>query len=357
MGEEYSYVLDLFRENGSLVGQASVAPDWLPAIDWCRFSAIRADLCPPVMNGEGHSIKPLWDSKIGQPHIAGVRVVLSGKNGKQRFSGEIPTAYFSGLAQQAASLFVKRGLLRAGDVFWCRVSAFPAETDRSDEPENPQGISVHKIERPLPLSPKPLEGLLNGAEFLGQAHRADFPVFIPQQILDEISTCTTGAKDANEIGGILIGRLHRDTASSEILAQVTAQIPAKHTDSKINRLTFTKETWTSIRAAIDLRGKEELMLGWWHTHNFMMETCKGCEKASQGKCPSPIFMSSQDTHFHRTVFARPWSIALVAGESPCAGLQYELFGWRYGMIQPRGLYVVNPSSIARPVTRLRQDAP
>ena len=91
------------------------------------------------------------------------------------------------------------------------------------------------------------------------------------------------------------------------------------------------------------------MLGWWHTHNFMMETCKGCEKAGEGKCLSPIFMSSQDVHFHRTVFARPWSVALVAGESPCAGLQYELFGWRSGMIQPRAFYIANPSQITQPV--------
>ncbi len=343
MGDGYHYTLELHRRDSSLLGQVPVKPDWEPALQCCFFSAIRSGRLPPVMEMDPYRILPVWDRQLGVPYIVGVRVVFL-KNGRvERYSAEISTSYFREQAQRASSHYVERGSLYPGEIFWYRVYAFPQRPELPGEEAKASKFTVRQIARPLPLGKKSLKGLVSNSVFLGQAepHEADFPVFVPRQVLDELVSLTAEATGANEIGGVLIGKLYRDTASAEIMAVVTAQIVAEHTRSRIDRLTFTAETWTAARAAIDLRGDDELMIGWWHAHNFMKETCKGCNKSEEGKCPSPVFMSSHDVHFQRTAFSRPWNIALVIGDCPHRGVDYALFGWRHGMVHSRPFHILD----------------
>ena len=166
------------------------------------------------------------------------------------------------------------------------------------------------------------------------------PVFIPQTVLDEMQehAHTAGAK---ETGGIFIGSLSRDAASNDILAEVSAEIPARHALSELHSLTFTAEVWTEVRAALALRRKRnELMLGWWHSHSYLKEVCKDCRRRKEKTCnTSAVFMSEKDRLVHRTVFNRAFNIAMVIGESPCHGMEYGLFGWRNGTVQKRAFYI------------------
>jgi len=127
---------------------------------------------------------------------------------------------------------------------------------------------------------------------------------------------------------------------------VTAQIPATHVKSEITRLTFTEKTWTAARAAIDLRAKDEIMVGWWHSHSFLKEKCADCEKRKDNTCNSTAtFMSADDCVLHRAVFSGgAYPVALVMSDSPCTGLTWALFGWRMGVIQERGFYEMGESN-------------
>src|SRR6185437_2768668 len=80
---------------------------------------------------------------------------------------------------------------------------------------------------------------------------------------------------ATETGGVLIGLVHRDTDHpGRLFVEVTAQIPVRHAEHELTRLTFTPDTWKAVDGAIRLRGKKERKVGWWHTH----PSRKWCEK-------------------------------------------------------------------------------
>lgn len=343
MDDCYYYTIELQRRDLSLLGQIPMKPDWQPALDWCLFSAIRSGRLPPVMELDPYRILPVWDQKLGRPYIVGVRVVFLRSGRSEKFSAEISISYFREQAQQASSYYVERGSLNPGEIFWYRVSAIPQTPELPEKEANTPKFTVREVARPIPLGKKSLRDLVSNSVLFRQAELpgADFPVFVPRRVLAELVSLAAEATGANEIGGVLIGKLYRDTGSSEIMAEVTAHIAAEHTRSRIDRLTFTAETWTAAREAIQLRGNDELMVGWWHVHNFMRETCKGCNKNEEGKCPSPVFMSSQDVHFQRTAFSRPWNISLVIGDCPHSGVDYALFGWRHGMVSPRAFHILD----------------
>jgi hypothetical protein len=340
----YRYALNLFKEDATHLGHVAVEADLEPALEWSNFWGIRQGRLPPVMSSTLNSVEPVWNSKFGQPYVEGLRCVFKGEQGTETLSIEIPLTYFAELAQQASTHFLKNGLLKTGERYYYSVSAFPSKPRSPAEPDSPNGFSVRELEKPIPLESRSLQKMEERASLVGVAHEADMPVFIPQDVLNEILILADG-ESANEIGGVFVGKLYRDTDSPEVMAVITAQVSAKHIHSQLHRVTFTAQTWTAVKAAIDLRGNDELMLGWWHSHNFMRETCKDCPiSKDERKCASPIFMSADDVLFHRTVFPRAWGSALVIGENPCTGLDYALYGWRYGMVQPRAFYVLDANT-------------
>jgi hypothetical protein len=340
MGENgHRYVLELFNKDGSPLGQAPMEPDWTPALEWTLFAFIRRGRLPPTMMPRPHAITPVWDPHLGKPYVAGFRITLWGWGGRDELATDFSTSYFRDHAQQASSRFVERGLLEFGERFWYAVSAFPTEPELPTQAAKPEGFSVQEIATPIPLGDKPLAALLRASVQLGQAHDEDMPVFVPQQVMDEVVTLAK-APGAEETGGVLIGKLYNDAGSPEIMVEVSGQVSAQHVHAELYRLGFTAETWTAVKAAIDLRSDDEIMVGWWHTHRYRKETCKGCEKRYAGTCASPIFMSPQDLHFQRTVFFRPWSIALVIGSSPSGCLDFALYGWRHGIVEPRAFHLI-----------------
>jgi hypothetical protein len=166
------------------------------------------------------------------------------------------------------------------------------------------------------------------------------PVFIPNHVLEEACSRTREG-GAHEVGGILLGHLHRDTDSSEIMAEVTAEVPVRNAQAKLYSLSITAESWAAVRKAIDLRNQEEMMLGWWHSHSFMKELCQNCERLEDKSCDhTAVYMSEKDRGLHRAAFCRAYNLALVLGNTPCTGLSYGLFGWRYGGIHRRGFRIL-----------------
>ncbi len=344
---DYQYVIELFRTDGTPLGRVHVSPDWEPAREWTHFLGVRRGDIAAVTAATTHSVSPLWHPRLGEPYISGCRVVVVEPNGGT-VTGEIPTTYFFRLAQQAAENYRENGALKPGERFRYVVTAFPApQADAQLELAQNGRFAVQEMSQPLPLDTLPLTRLAEHAQAHGQMHDEDCPVFIPASILEEIVALKEQA-GVVETGGILIGRLHRDPSVPELFAEVTAQIPARHTQAGATHLTFTADTWTDVQTAITLRRRNEIMVGWWHSHP--VKTWCQCPRERQQHCPlAAEFFSDDDDTFHRTVFPRAYSVGLVLSDVPSATetwtTAWALYGWRCGLVQARGFFVLGTSAM------------
>jgi hypothetical protein len=338
---DYRYALALYREDRTLVGQVAVEVDWEPAREWAEFEAIRRSRGDSSAGTASRfSIEPSWHAELNEPFTSGFRVRVEGAG--EEMSPHIPSSYFNALATRASRHFMEQGALKQGDSFFYFALAFPAHSE-ADEETKP-GFTAEDVTPPLAIGEGLLEDFERGALQQGQHEADDFPVFVPERILSEAAALSRLA-EAKETGGILIGHLRRDSSNGrELFAEVTAQIPAQHTVAELARLTFTSETWTDVRAALELRQREELMLGWWHSHPAR-EWCRECSPEKQKVCAmAKDFFSEHDHALHRTIFPKAYSIALVVNDVAFEEPGFSLFGWRRGLLVPRSFFVTNRRS-------------
>jgi proteasome lid subunit RPN8/RPN11 len=330
---EYRYVLELYREDDTPLGQASVTIDWGPAEEWAKFQAMRRGLIAPDKPAHVSSIEPIWMLNAGEPYIDGFRVNVATQGGNA--PTDFGTRYFKSLVTQASSHFVDSGKLQSGDRIRFLAAAFRQQQEKQSGSRFQ--FTTEEVAPLLKVRNSPLADSLRCAKAHGAVSGSDIPAFVPQRVLDE-AAAASGEAGAKETGGILIGHLHCDAMIPETFVEVTAQIHARHTEADSTKLTFTAETWTEVQAAIDLRRKGEIMLGWWHSHP-VREWCKDCATERQQVCKmASDFFSAHDQALHRTVFPRAYSIALVANVTNF-GLSFSGFGWREGLLEPRGFHI------------------
>ncbi len=331
----YRFAVVLFRQDGSCVGTVPANRDWEPAHEWTRFHFQRRGELPLDGNGSA-SLLPLWDRTLGEPYCRGYRVEIS-RPGQRAVTADFPSTHFEGFASAAATLFVKRQQLREGEHYSYLVAAHPMP----EEAPKPGGLSVTNASPCVPVRDASLGTLLARAKPAGVNDADDMPVFIPQHVLAEAAERTC-AERGTETGGILIGMLCRDEAAGEIFAEVSAQIPAEHTNGSQVKLTFTPQTWSAAAAALRLRGQGESYLGYWHSHP-VREWCKAkdCTLEKQKSCPlAKDFFSSDDEAVMRAAFPRAYNIAIVANDTAFTALTFSMFGNREGLLQPRGYCVL-----------------
>jgi len=344
---EYQYAIEYSSEQGERLGSVSIEPDWSPARECAQFTAIRKGIIPPVLRDGTGSIEPVWDAELGAPVLSAARVVVAAEQGDETVCEEIPSAaYFNQSARTGSAEMVERGLLERGDAFRYKVCAYPSSAPGADSSapdadligSKPSAFSVEEIFEQLPLEDQRIEPFLDAATAWGDdADASDMRVFIPQHVMDAVIEKSGEVGDV-ETGGVLVGKLHRCTSSSEIFLEVTAQIPAAHTDSSAAQLTFTADSWAAAQAAIELRNRDELMCGWWHKHP---DFCRKCPEESRRVCAlSRPFFSSEDIHMHGTIFPRAFHVALLASDHGRESLDLSLFGWRHGMVVSRGCDVL-----------------
>jgi hypothetical protein len=339
-GNSYHYIFNLYKADGTPLGDREVEIDWEPALEWCHLLGIRRGKLPPFFNIGTYDIEPIWHSEYKEPYMAGFRAIILGDSDCASFFTDFPLSYFAAYARKALQFYVINGALAQNESFRYSMSAFPCEPTHSKDMQNPGDFTVQEVPRPLPLGEKSLHYLLSSSVPFGKENDSDIPVFIPQNVLHEAGSRTQEA-GAKEVGGILIGYLHRESDSTEIMAEATAEIPAEYSLSDLCSLSFTHDTWTAVSAAIDLRNRDEIMLGWWHSHSYMKETCQNCKRIEDKSCDfTAVYMSDKDCALHRTAFYRAFTFALVFGDTPCAGLNYGLFGWRHGRIQQRAFHIL-----------------
>lgn len=325
----YQFVVELFSEDGrTSLGQFPVDVDWEPAREHLQLLALRRG----TPSGAADAVvEPAWSETPGEPHAVGARL----RDGD--LVCEIPLAYFRPLAVEASSDLVEKKVLQSGEHFTFKLFAHR----RAHPARNGSGMAftVRDATPPIPFVEGALADLQSASAPSGDTETGDVPVFIPQQVLAEAEAITREA-GALETGGILIGRIHRDASLPELAVVVTAQIPVHHTEAKTTKLTFTAETWTAVRVALDLRKSGEIMLGWWHSHPSFAFCNAECPPERRKVCAlQKPFLSGDDLLLHRTVFPKAFHVALLANNAD-AGLDIALFGWSGGTVQRRGFHIL-----------------
>jgi hypothetical protein len=342
---DYRYTVCLFRTDGASLGEFGAEVDWMPAVEWGLLQGIRQGEVSPVLVAQA-AIEPRWHPTAGQPRVNGLRVRVLQADGRQ-FCCEVATSYFASLARQAATALVQKGVLREGEHFRYFVGAYPLAEAGPQEAPAP-GLDIEEVALPLTLKQSSLVDFARQSVRFGQPDpNGDIPVFLPQEVLDETAMLSRKA-GAFETGGILIGYLHQDPTLRELFVEVTAQVPARHSRSELMRLTFTPDTWAAASASIKLRRRDEVQVGWWHSHSYLKQPNEADQPAT-GHADQVVatsghaeaaFLSAEDVSLHRTCFPRAYSIALVVSEGQCTGLSWALFGWNAGLICPRGYHVL-----------------
>ena len=258
---------------------------------------------------------------------------------EQALHTDFPSAYFKYAAAEASSEFVKRGKLETGDTYLFQAVAFAK--NGAQAPRSTLNLEVIEEQLAFKYVQSLLDDFRRRSSPVGIVDIDDMPAFIPQGVLDEAAALTR-AHEGRETGGILIGRLHHDSSLPEIFAEVSAQIPAEHTQGTIAKLTFTAETWSAASAAVRLRNQGEIYLGYWHSHP-VWEWCRAreCTPEKQKTCPlADGFFSEDDRAVMRAAFPRAHSLGLVVNDPAFRDLSFSLFGWREGKIHSRGFYLL-----------------
>lgn len=125
-----------------------------------------------------------------------------------------------------------------------------------------------------------------------------------------------------EQGAFLLGLHH--TGSREVVA-IRHFLPAAATRPASGSLTFTHDTWATLRREMEQRYPDEQLLGWHHTHPGL-----------------GIFLSPYDQFLHRQVFHEPWQVALVVDPRR---REFGFFQWHRGALVDCGFVLASEEAV------------
>lgn len=354
----YRYAIDYFKEDGTHLGLISIEPDFQAAKDWAYFTGMRSGRLPAVSAAAEGSISPLWCEERGEPYCRGVRVVptvvgvddVGGVAGTaEPASCELPKTYFRALAERGSWEWVEKRDLEPAEPYTYYVCAYPTAAESSEADTTGIGavessaFQVESVPDLIPVTESDLGSFRGRATAVPAPSEGDsandMPVFFAQAVIDEACALATEA-GKSETGGVLVGQLHHDPSKPEMFIEVVAQIPAQYAEASGTSFSFTPKTWAAADAAIELRGRGELIVGWWHSHpRFCNPECPE-ERRRACLLASPFF-SADDIHLHRVCFPQPYQVALLISDLPDTGATPAVFGWRFGTVSPRGYYTVS----------------
>jgi proteasome lid subunit RPN8/RPN11 len=308
-----------------------------------RFNALRAGVVSRTAFALEPDLTPIWDSERGRPYVQGIRgrSSVEGRELQVEFSREllVSAAVETGSQLQASGLVDRDEVPRFVPLAFARPESIT---------EPPSGrLSSRATVQELDVPPGLLSDYKSEALGTGMDHadRDDIPVFVPEEVLDELRA-RTREQDDRETGGLLVGHVRRDLVQGDLFLAVTAQLPAQHVDATSTRLTFTSDTWTDFRSTLALRARQEVPLGWWHSHP-VRHWCRNCTEDQRRVCSlGKGFLSADDRLLHRAVFPRAYSVALVVNDVERDDPTFSLFGWRRGLLDARAFTRLAPLAAA-----------
>jgi len=342
----YRYAIMYFKQDGTHLGSISIEPDFQAAKDCTYFAGMRDGRLPAVTAAAHGSVSPVWSEERGAPYCRGVRVDTTEVDGNgETVSCEFPKSYFKSHAEKGSLEWVEKGELQPDERYGYFLCAYPiageaaATNTNRDETAASGAFQIEAVLDRIPLEESQLDSFRDRATARDEQTEGDVPVFFAQTVIDEACALATEA-GKSETGGVLVGRLHHDAAKPELFIEVVAQIPAKYAEATGTSFEFTPETWAAADAAIELRGRNELIIGWWHSHPRFCNP--ECPEERRKACPlATSFFSAEDVHLHHVCFPQPYQVALLISELPDTGSTPAVFGWRAGTVSTRGYYAVS----------------
>ena len=334
----HRYVAEASDHDGRRLGELVLAPDFTPAAEWTHLQGVRLGAFPAFAHHGPCVVEPVYDDTCGQPYIAGIRMRFEAADPTYE-APLIPWSYFQQCVEGSSKQLVADGALWAGQAFVYRICAFPVHGGEAASTPASK-IAVEQMSTLLTVEQASLAPQLAGAQRMCEQawNTLDFPVIVQPSVLEQATELAHAAGE-HESGGILVGHVRRDTASPDIYAEITAQIPATHAHAGPTHLRFTEQSWSAVSDALALRGRGEIWLGWHHYHPFF---CRRCDAAQRRHCVlSRPFFSREDCELHRTVFDAAFSVALLLTDIGEESLSCDWFGWRRGRIAARGCYLLS----------------
>ncbi|MBW3598101.1 MAG: hypothetical protein KY475_12585 [Planctomycetes bacterium] len=236
------------------------------------------------------------------------------------------------VARRRAAALIEAETLPEDGAYHYGLSSIPRSPSENGEGEiKPSGKVIQRSE-PLVLEEAPLAEFLAGSELIPcetaeplEEPQPPMPVFFSPGVWEAARDAARRGGE-NESGGVLTGRLMRDTASPEIFLKVDACIEAEFADEQKLSVTFSGESWAKIREVLRFRRKRmnrpnERILGAVHGHNFLpsanadgVRMCEACAAAKYcGRTTAAA--STDDFQWHASVFGggQPWAISVIWG--------------------------------------------
>lgn len=331
----YRFAVAMFAEDGTSLGTVVLKRNWDSVYDWTRFLFQRRGQLP-LGGNRSASVLPVWEKTLGEPYCRGYRIQIE-QPGQKPVACEFPNTHFREFASALASVFVEQKKLREGEHYSYLVIAQPTPAVL----ESASGLRVSDASPPVPAREASLNILIAASTASGTIDDGDMPVFVARNVLEE-AVLLTRAHEGIETGSILIGRLGHDRDVGEIFVEITAQIPAEYTSGTEVKLSFTPETWAAADAALQLRHRDEIFMGFFHSHPVSTWCrARSCSLEAQRDCPfAKDFFSLDDEAVMRAAFPSPWCIAIVANDTAFTDLTFSMFGNREGFMKPRGFHVL-----------------
>lgn len=340
------------KDSSELLARTPIEANFSPVLD-CNYldRARRTSEDSLVLDHGDDVVEPIWHRDLGEPFIQGFQAQLH--NGEKT---DVSLDVLATATRPAVARLIEQRKIAKDQAVLMRFTAQhkttqPASTSFGSGSGSGFGFGfeVEEASPPIPLQRGQLLNRVRISETYDDEHsegQNDFPVFIDRSVIEQACDLTTAA-GAVETGGILIGRLRRDSAP-ELYLDVTALIPARKAEGQLTRLQFTPECWTDVDAALRLRNQSEIMVGWFHSHPAR-HWCAECPVEKQRECKvSGEFFSHHDEALHETVFPRAFNVALVISDSLADGLTWPLFGWRSGLVERRGYSIVEANTAPLP---------
>lgn len=342
-GDSYHFVLEML-EGGAVVGRRDLErPDFHRAVSVAAFDGYRRGVLPSyVVCHDGARIAPRWLDGDQTERTIGFRVELPIESG-----GSHDVEFAIGYFRPAA--YILRGGIRRDQ---------PSSTE---QPLQYQLICYPNAEPPkrnsaLVLDPPSIQTPIRessrchfrDADPWDEPLADDLPVFVRRSVIEDLVSEASAAPE-REIGGILLGHLHRDASTNEVFAEISGIVLGGDTTVGDHaNVTFTPETFELARRMIALRaedGIQEVIMGWGHSHPFRF--CSSCPQPTPPECVQKVlFFSGDDVLVMANAFDQPFMVGLLAGVEPrleavLGHPPVRLFGWRAGDVCARGFHVVD----------------
>ena len=351
----FRFHIEYLDNDGRVISDDTLTlADFAHAVRSARFDAYRRGAVAhydPAADEEA-VINPLFQDDSPSPQIRGFEVLVDCGNGAMH-PCEFATRYFSPFANRLRAERIRNEVMTAEQELYYRVNAFLDDDSASDDAQRPPiesnaaakfTINLESTNSIVVASPKPRSSY-GPTQAWDEPLVDDLPILIEQHVLEE-SVEEARADPDREVAGFLLGSLHRDPETQQVFVAVTGLVSASGTtEASSTSVTYTPASFAKLKEVIKLRGSDEMICGWFHSHPFKL--CSECPLPTPPECIAKVlFYSTDDFDLMQTTFEQPFMVGLLAAVEPrieeaIGHLPVKVYGWRSGEIQSRGFEVMN----------------